>query len=260
MGAQMRSHLVKCSVNENHRAAVTKIIHFGDGYWITADAVGQLKVWDGHNRRLRCLWTSLQEFGKPCDQLAADDRLGVIVASFHGGEIGIWSGIDLDVNGWHANVRTNPIPPFIEAATHLDESRGPDPILIIDPASTRSRIILLFGGYRSTLAQFSKLEISLTETDLDVRHTVYSDCVEAALLAVAPSFKAAIDETDFVISGDLIGAVSVWNWGKTSNQGTVGSLKSWVAHGDGGISEIEVGDSIFVTGRFVDHSRPGLPS
>jgi hypothetical protein len=253
-GAQIRSHLSVCTDDEKHRHMVTKVVHLADGHWATTDTVGQLKVWEGRNKKLRCLWTSPPNIGHPIEQIVANLQLGLLITSCVGDEIVIWTGMEPETPNWQEPVRSISIRPSFQdplSMTPGDLAIKSPPVLSLEPNASKTRFVLLFAGYRSQFPEFSKIEVVLTESSANTTWTRFSDSIETAILAIAPSFRAASDETDFIISGDAWGGLAVWNWKTSSYNHAARSLKSWISQGDGGISQISVDDSIFVTGRRV---------
>ena len=236
-GRRTSAELVRCDVSEEHEGAVLDAL-WGDGssgVMITAGADGRVKVWDA--KRVRCVWSSEKRLRglipDACVKVTAAMPRGYVVGILKSGEIVFWTGFDLqalavDYTALVQEVRI-PCPAFSQSKDDSNQDVVHDIMsLSSDPHASSPTILVSYQNdpyfYRIRILQNNSIEI-----------TLFGDPQFGPISAITPFFST---NSSFVLTGDYIGCVSVYDW-HASTPSTIGisnsiyPVKKFEAHEDG---------------------------
>ena len=293
------ARFTRCQVDDGHAGDVRCVSFTGreDGLIVSGCSHGQVKLWDA--RRVRCLWTA---FGKregailpdPCVKVEYCAKAKALVASLQGGDIVLWWGFQLQddgIGGQLAIVGTVRALRIAHPAQSTITGGQPVESLFVDCDSSPSKVKILV--HRPDEQYFLRLVVDLPSGF--VTTTRFCDGPIGALTSVRPCFVAqhrgsgltsaaitpvntstsslplnhAADlivsrETSYVLAGDTLGRVCVWNWDVDGSvvakhdsptldrvETQINASRRWEAHDDGAVCAIETNSVVIVTGRFV---------
>lgn len=247
---------VRCNVADKHNGTV---VHTswgaGSNVFVSAGTDGIVKLWDG--KTVRCLWSSDQEEDRsvldPCTKLAFDAEYGTIAVALQNGNIALWVGLAL--------LYASPPVPHPSPPQKIDIPAQFTPImgspyknqsqelatLVIHPHSTTQVSILSHHVddcffYRSNVDLLSR---TVTNT---VR---FGDQYNGAIRSIKPVIAHDAGEASFVLTGDQLGVLSVYNWEENlpTNNASVPPFRRFEAYEDGSsILSIEWNCVVLITG------------
>ncbi|KAK0468153.1 WD40-repeat-containing domain protein, partial [Desarmillaria tabescens] len=221
MGMRSAAKLIRCPVEHEHAGEVTDVV-WDDlaGVVISASKDGTVKVWE--TKKVHCVWSSASKIGiaDPCMKVVSKLSKGCILAGFQSGDIVVWTGYERD--GTVVNdVHETRIPCPVEMTS--DEPMAFPTISGIHVDACDPQAIALLVTYE---AQPYFYRISLAPT-LEV--TKYGDSSCGAITALFSSFTSKPNESSFIVVGDIMGWIGVYDWNSTSRQ----PVRRFEAHSDG---------------------------
>jgi WD40 repeat protein len=295
------ARFMRCRVDDGHAGDVLCVLFAGreDELVVTGCSHGQVKLWDA--RRMRCLWTGFGTregaiLSDPCVKVEYCARAKALVAYLQSRDLVVWWGFQLRADGVggqmaiigsvHALRIAHPVQSTIADGKPVES-------LFVDYDSSPSKVRILV---RHADEQYF-LRFAIDIPSGLVATTRFCDGPIGPLTSLKPCFPtqhrnsglstAAITpvntgtaslplnnaadltasrETSFVLAGDTLGRVCVWNWDAdgsvVENQlldpstpmtvdAQVNSSRKWEAHDDGAVCAIEMNSLVIVTGRFV---------
>lgn len=251
--------LIRCDVNDEHNGAVLA------GLWdegsgmvvITAGADGRVKVWDA--KQVRCVWTSERKENlvpDACVKIAASISQGCVVGTLRSSEIVLWMGFNFQALDTISTTSVSelriPCP-----ASALGSNNVPHDImsLYLDSNASSPTILVNYQNdpyfYRIRVVQENRIEV-----------TAFGDEQFGPISILTPFFSA---DSSFVVTGDHIGCVSVYDWRVSTPPSTPSSaiqpVRKFEAHEDGaGVTALAWNGMTLVTGsaRGATHVWDGL--
>ena len=239
-----------CSIEDKHHGAVL------DAVWgrnsgekglktvnaaLTAAADGRVKLWNAS--RVRCLWTSYVAPGvlvpDPCVKVAAVLERGIIVGAMSSGEVVVWSGLDAYLPDGPLRNRFPPVDeiriprPFhslTNAASEPDAPKHVPTALYVDRCVPILGILIAYDNH----PYFYRLRVDLSSHEVNT--SCFGDASSGHVTAILPSFVRGPDESSFVVAGDRLGCISVYDWetaAPTAPAPAVTAVRKLVAHADG---------------------------
>lgn len=236
-GRRISTELVRCDVNDEHKGAVL------DGLWdgasttvVTAGADGRVKVWDA--KSARCVWTSETKLPSlvpdACVKVAAALLRGYVVGALRSGEIVLWTGFDLKTFGiaFTSSVRevriACPTPAFHSKNDASQDAPHDVKFLYLDSNASCPIILVSYQNdpyfYRIRITQDNNVEVA-----------AFGDAQFGPICILTPFFSTT---SSFVLTGDFIGCVSVYDWqvvipSASTISSSIQPVKKFEAHGDG---------------------------
>ncbi|TFK69207.1 hypothetical protein BDN72DRAFT_840923 [Pluteus cervinus] len=241
------SRFVKCTVSELHDGAVLDVIWDERRQWlVTGGSDSRVKLWIG--KTVRCLWASESPIGPltpdPCVKVASALNIGCIVGAMRSGKVVLWTGFTLDDSLELLMPSSITTYSFIPSTNESQGSRDIT-LLFIDSTAIAPRILV---AYRDDPHVY-RLEPSIEGRTLN--ETLYGDTSFGPISTVAPFFAAA-SESSFILTGDHLGCVSVYDWSTSVSQSVqtpIAPIRKFEAHEDGSsIAAIAWNGTTLVTG------------
>ncbi|KAI0060157.1 hypothetical protein BV25DRAFT_987335 [Artomyces pyxidatus] len=215
-GTRATARLHTSTVEDEHVGAVQDAVWVGDGAaCLTAGADGRIKIWS--TRRFGCVWTSERVTGQPVDPcLKVVESLsnGMLVAGTKRGSLLIYHGFDFSVlhtpgasQGTVHSLTITP-PPFPSGS--VDTGNRGVTTLYLDVRSPTSASILV--GYEDD-PLFYRYTVDLEASRVAV--TAFGDPAAGVNNCMQPAFSFDADETGYIVAGDQLGSISIYDWEAT---------------------------------------------
>ncbi|KZP27980.1 hypothetical protein FIBSPDRAFT_780494 [Athelia psychrophila] len=251
--------LTRCKLEDQHDGVVQDVAWCGINAFITGASDGKVKLWD--SRRVSCIWTSTRQDGTliadPCVKVTGSCSKG-IVGVMQSGNISVWTGLQGMLSDDGPQV---PLPVISEINIPLAQAIGNPRFpstaakvtaLHIDPASSSSHLILL-AAYAEHFP-FHKLHVDLQTKNVST--TPFGEESHGHLTVVKPCFGDKTGEASFIIAGDQLGGVSIYNWNAprpslgdvARDIPAVPALRNFEGHEDGAVTQIAWNSVTLVTG------------
>lgn len=253
--------LTRCKVDDEHGKAVQDAVWCQNNAFVTGALDGRVKLWNATH--VKCVWTSDIKHGSlvadPCLKVASTISQGIVVGAMKSGDIVIWTGLDV----LHFEDVDQPLQPVIS------EIRIPTPMIAIAEISPHEKnvshdimamhldhsvpsTLLMLMAY-SNNPYFYRLRIDLQSRS--VESALFGEGSFGPITAIKPSFADQDGESSFVIVGDQLGCVSVYDWSASPSFGSfndkpssVHPLRKFEAHEDGAVTAITLNSIALVTG------------
>ncbi|KAF8064241.1 WD40-repeat-containing domain protein [Lyophyllum atratum] len=226
--------MVRCDVNEEHVGAVLDAIwdDTSGAIIVTAGADGTIKIWD--SKTVRCLSTFGRREGSlvpdACLKVAISVTQGIISTVTRSGEVVLWMGLELQsLDAFStASLKEVRIPcPVVPISTTTESTIEASHIvssLYIDPYSVVPTILLAYEKD----PHFYRLRIANSGI---VETTTFGNASFGPISTLDPTFSP---ESTFILTGDHIGCVSVYDWSTPSRPtGSIHCVRKFEAHEDG---------------------------
>lgn len=210
--------LVRNKVDDQHEGNVTDVAwDEGKSFFVSGGADGKVKLWDA--KKVECVWTSERQIGTlikdPCARVASVLAKGVIVGAMQSGEIVLWTGFKLESllseeNSSATFIRDIRIPSAVLASPNDQDGPAIPDIssLYIDTSATST--LTLLASYIDH-PYFYRLRVDLESGLVD--HAVFGDNIFFGRIhSLKPFFSSRTTDSNFVITGDSLGCVSVYEW------------------------------------------------
>ncbi|KAF9007023.1 hypothetical protein BDQ17DRAFT_1351263 [Cyathus striatus] len=286
---RISAEMVRCNVGDEHAATVKDIIWSGSGA-VSCSLDGSVKVWEvniGKHLGIKCRWTSSLPPGitlpEPCIKVAACLEKGIVVALLNNGDLRVWTGLkDTQVpsdsretiSTYSDSVLSHyihcPCPP--SPSTELTVFHTPL-ALHIDPI--RSAVLVAYANE----PQFYRVDITkdADNTQERVPITPFGDGKFGVISSILPCFAKNIkkekdydydkeldEDRSFIVVGDKMGVVSVYDWSASTQQYTlprddkgkskslltgISPMRTFEAHTDGSsITSLSWNGTTLITG------------
>ncbi|KAF7967108.1 hypothetical protein HWV62_35873 [Athelia sp. TMB] len=251
--------LTRCQVEDQHDGIVHDATWCGSNSFITGASDGKVKIWE--SRRVSCLWTSARQEGTliadPCIKVTGS--IGqCIVGVMQSGNISVWAGLQdvLSDDGPRLTPPTIseihiPFSHVVAIPRHSNNVSHKITALHVDPVSSSECVIL--AAYAEHFA-FHRLRIDLGTKN--VVSTSFGEESHGHITAIKPCWGEKPGESSFVIAGDLLGCISIYDWSATTpfatdpahNIPSVPARRSFEAHEDGAVTSLAWNSYTLVTG------------
>jgi WD40 repeat protein len=249
--------LTRCKVNDEHAKAVQDAIWFTNSTFVTCSLDGRVKLWDA--KRVMCVWTSDITDGSliadPCVKVAATITQGILVGVMKSGVIAIWTGLEvlLAEDGVQADIPEIRIPSPVVATSERaspDNYPGGDILAIYLQLIAPSKLLIL-AAHRNT-PQFYRLHVDLQSNSTE--SVAFGEESFGYITAIKPMFSDQENESNFVIVGDQLGCISIYDWSASPSSFSDGkapsvpSSRKFEAHEDGAVTAIAWNSITFASG------------
>ncbi|CCL99835.1 uncharacterized protein FIBRA_01859 [Fibroporia radiculosa] len=251
---------VRCKPRECHDGVVLDVAWGMDGVsgseglapFVTGAADGRIKLWNA--KRLACLWTSERKSGlvaDACVKVRMNVSCGIVAGAMESGDVVLWSGLASLLSEEGSGLQTTPHEIRLPAVRKLNTPANSDDLheisalhLTIGPDDTKVSILV---SYRQD-PHFYRLNINLA-TD-EVERLSFGDGSFGSIHSLQPVFAIRKDESDFVIVGDQLGYVGIFDWTAhpTAPASTISPVRRFLAHEDGAVTALSWSTTVFVSG------------
>ena len=264
--------LTRCLIDNEHEGPVWDAIWDGIDLAVTGGADGRVKLWD--TRSMRCLWSSEQQIHDhvidPVVKVtAAVSTKGIIAGCTLNGSVIIFNGFEQIINSnpklhgeWDAleGVYSSVISCSVDSVISREE-RTVTCLCIDNNASPMQPTVLV--AYEGN-THFHKVFLDVgSDCVSSLRIQAFGDESFGAVSCVCPFFATKSDHHSFVLVGDRMGCISVYDWqGKASHAKTaVLPVRRFEAHVNGSaVTAIHWDGTTLITGsaRGETHVFDGL--
>ncbi|KAF7759621.1 hypothetical protein Agabi119p4_11316 [Agaricus bisporus var. burnettii] len=265
--------ITRCSIDDEHGGPVLGATWDGNNLAVTGGGDGRIKIWNPQS--MRCLWTSDQQ---RCD-LAIDPVVkvasalstkGLIIGCTRSGNIVIFTGFagsftpNVKLGRDHDDVESGSVHTFsipCPSTSPIDSRIIAS--LYIDSHASRAEPTLL-AAYENDVHFY---RITLTPDDageLQFHIDTFGDHLFGPLSCVRPFFAYRPDQSSFILTGDRMGGIGVYEWRGGNIDSTKGAIRPFQrieAHADNStITAIHWDGTTLITGssRGTTHVFDGL--
>lgn len=244
------STFMRCAVQDQHEAVVSDVAWSENKTaCISGDFQGVAKVWDA--KGMRCMWTSptnQAQMGRvSCTKVAINAGTGVVAVGYSNGAVTIWSGFGAFAEPIPGSsiceVKIVTAPEYATQA--FNAATKPVLALVIDPTSLAHPRLVVANNYDPLLHRYE-----VHTTLKTVVHTKFGDEASGSVHSVLPCFALRAGERSFVVVGDQLGHISVYDWqaSTSSARSSQHPLKRIEAHDDGAVTALAANATVLVTG------------
>lgn len=238
------AELKRCQVIDAHEGEVSDVV-WGDAQskvFASAGADGCAKLWDAKD--VSCLWTSKVETSAFVRVALAPDQ-GYVVGVVRSGAIHVWTGFTLPAMA-NATITDVVIPCPCPAQAITGEStptRALSALFVDDTAASPTILV----AYRDE-AYFYRMCIGKNVSETEI--TTFGDASFGPISIITPFFSREPNESSFVISGDHIGCINVYDWGVPAHtNAAILPIRKFEAHEDGStVTAIACNGTTLITG------------
>lgn len=250
----------RCKVEDCHDSAVcalawgTEAGQEGPTVFVTGDMHGQVKLWDA--KHMKCIWASLKKEGLErdvCSKIAVNIIQGVVVAAMESNKINIWSklgpvissgqdSLDYVPNG----ITVSPFPAFNASQTPFGAIPQRE-LIELNVSITRDSKLRVFVAYKQDPYLY-RLDVDLATSDIE--RSAFGNGSGGAVTAVKPVFAHQDGESSFVLVGDQLGNICVYDCDARSPVGhaSIAPLHKIDAHEDGAVTALAWNTVVLVSG------------
>ncbi|KAG1816768.1 WD40-repeat-containing domain protein [Suillus subaureus] len=247
------SKLVRCKVEDHHDGVVNEIaLDPAVNRFVSGGADGQVKLWD--TKTVVCLWSS----DKQLQSLVVDPFLkvssaladGIIAGALSSGDIIFWTSSrqvhsdDLSSPASFAQHRI--VSPISKGQLSPQDAFIPKPqptVLRVRRRSQTTAALLI--GY-SDHSFFYRIVVDLTSGKYET--TAFGDPSFGHNSIIEPVFAAQPDDCNFIITGDLLGSVGIYDWDTPQTSSSVVPSRRFEAHEDDAVTALAWSSVVFATG------------
>ncbi|KAF8637159.1 hypothetical protein AX17_003063 [Amanita inopinata Kibby_2008] len=250
---RITTELMRCKLHEEHEGAVS------DSAWddgavtaVTGGVDGRVKLWFADP--LKCIWTSEQQLQglvpDACLKVATvmNQTWGCLAAALKSGEIRLWLGFELQetqVSTTGVRQIRIPCPLQVSNQTHEHPTLLPAISSFHMDASNESVSILI--AYKDNPYFY---RIRVRNDDGRVETITFGDPSFGPISSMLPLFATQPGEVSFVITGDFLGCISIYDWNASRiPDHPVYPVRKFEAHEDGSpITAITWNEATLMTG------------
>lgn len=281
----------RCALRDVHGARVEHLVFAHDGQtFVSGGFDGAVKLWS--TKGLRVLWMQLngtERDPEPVQDLAYHSDSGSVAAALRSGPVLLWTGLvtptdnSVTTSVRHRHSLSIPsmatssnasVPPVVKISLHASPS---DLNIVVHcekdkyfhrVSVNRAVLVTQEGTAQPNLpytrtrygdGPLSSLTTIKTVLAMDklITHVIAPPApVTSPLGLLAASLPEPVDrkESSFVVGGDELGRVCIWDWDAATCVSADGSIevsssKRLEAHNNGAVCAIEVSPLVLVTGR-----------
>ncbi|TFY68099.1 hypothetical protein EVJ58_g1187, partial [Rhodofomes roseus] len=226
----------------------------GPSAFATGDAHGQVKLWDV--KQMKCVWTSIEKDGLErdvCAKLVVDVTRGMVVAAMESNKIIVWSGLRPVLIGEREVLDHGPTELTIAPFPAFNATQTPAgfvplrELLDIHVSAPRDGEVGLLVAYKHDPYLY-RIDVDITTSDIE--RFALGDGSAGSVTVVKPVFATQESETSFVLVGDQLGCISIFDWdGSTSTSKTsIAPLRKLDAHEDGAVTALAWNTIVLTSG------------
>ncbi|KAG1740587.1 hypothetical protein EDB19DRAFT_1707721 [Suillus lakei] len=235
------SKLIRCKVEDHHDGVVNEIaLDPVVSRFVSGGADGQVKLWD--TKTVVCLWSS----DKQLQSLVVDPFLkvssaladGIIVGALNSGDIILWTSSEQvhsdDFSSSASFAQHRIMWPISKERSSPQDAVIPKPqptVLCVRRHSQTTAALLI--GY-SDHPFFYRVIVDLTSGKYET--TAFADSSFGCNSIVEPVFATQPDDCNFIITGDLLGFVGIYDWDTPQTSSFVVPARRFEAQEDGACS------------------------
>ncbi|KZT05066.1 uncharacterized protein LAESUDRAFT_656559 [Laetiporus sulphureus 93-53] len=250
---------VRCRLDECHEGTVRDIAWTSTECptaFVTGATDGRMKLWDA--KRVNCLWTSEKSpslIADPCIKVAIDSAHGVVVGVMESNEIVVWSGVNSCVSDEQGKVAHSDHPHKV-CISRTRNNGVSVPSNEVHPSRELSELRLTFSrnGQLSILTShknecyFERIIVELSTAA--VEYVAFGDTSSGYITSLNPVFATQDEESSFVIVGDKLGCISIFDWDARPDpvKGTVLPYQKFEAHEDGAVTALAWNPIVLISG------------
>jgi WD40 repeat protein len=195
------SRLVRCTVSEQHNAQVSDVVWTPDqALCVTGAADGTVKLWDA--KEVRCFWTSPKHEGpevpSPYVKVAINVSSGVVAGAKANGEITAWA---VDFSKGVPSVGRN-----VSIPSPQEGSKVVPTTLSIDTSDAKPVLLITFTDDRYLY------RVNLDFSTGTFQRAAFGEESSGAIRSVYAAFAKKEGESSFVVSGDQMGFMRIFDW------------------------------------------------
>jgi WD40 repeat protein len=247
------SKLVRCKVEDQHDGVVNEIaLDPAVSQFVSGGADGQVKLWD--TKTVVCLWSS----DKQIQSLVVDPFLkvssaladSIIVGALNSGDILLWtSSRDFYSDGFSSQTsfaQHRIVSPISKGQLSPQDAFVPKPqpsVLHVRRHSQTTAALLI--GY-SDHPFFYRVVVDLTSGKYET--TTFGDPSFGNSSIVEPILATQPDDCSFIITGDIVGSVSIYDWDTPQTSTSVIPTRRFEAHEDGAVTALAWSSVVLATG------------
>ncbi|TFK47122.1 hypothetical protein OE88DRAFT_1666411 [Heliocybe sulcata] len=246
-GSRAAAKYARCKAAERHEGVVDNVIWDSSmpsrPVIVTGSSDGRVKVWDA--REFRCVWTSAAQdlpVPDPCVKIASNISSGLVVCLARSGDVHVWTGVTSlpETTQSIRHFRVTPPAPTKPVENYDHNTVAVDPRALNGSATSA---ILLSRDESSSFQRITfKAETGQTEW------TTFGDDDTGTICCVYPSFSTKPGEASFVIVGDDLGYIRIFDWNASSSSSAIPAYKQFEAHDDGPVTAISWNNIALATG------------
>ncbi|KAG2357475.1 WD40-repeat-containing domain protein [Suillus spraguei] len=245
--------LVECKVEDQHDGIVNEIAWDPTvSRFVSGGADGQVKLWD--SKTVACLWSS----DKQLESLVVDPFLkvssaladGIIAGALSSGDIILWTSSQQvhseDFSSPASFVQHRIASPISKGQPFPQDAFIPKPqptVLCVCRHSQTTAALLI--GYSDHLF-FYRVFVELTSGKYET--TAFGDPSFGYNSIVEPIFAAQPGDCSFIITGDLLGSVGIYDWDTPQTSSSVVPARRFEAYEDSAVTALAWSSVVFATG------------
>ena len=248
------SKLTRCRLDDEHEGSVQDLFWVpGADAFVSAALDGKVKLWD---RGVKCVWTSDREGGLVADSFvkvtAIISGASIVIAGAKpSGDMVVWTGLS-----------PSPAEESPQSLSPVSLIRIQSPVTDAEEAQGHAikaiHLRIEADNRLSILTQYENHSFSYrTRVDLTsrtVNHIQFGDEPIGSVSAMKQSFSVNSKESSFIIVGDTLGCISIYDWDgvpdftSSCKYPTVRATCKFEAHEDGAVTAIAANTNIIATG------------
>jgi WD40 repeat protein len=251
--------LTRCKVDDEHEGAVQDAIWCTTNVFVTGALDGRVKLWDA--KHVKCIWASDIKEGSlvpdPCVKVTSLASKGIVVGAMKSGDIVVWTGLQAIfaedapqlVQPIISEIRiSSPVRDATEPASRENGSAHDIMVMYLDHSAPSKHLILV--AYTNS-PYFHRLCLDVPSNS--VESVQFGEEPFGSITAIKHSFSKQEGESSFVIVGDQLGCISIYDWNASPSGGSlklpsVHASRKFEAHEDGSVTAIAYDSTTLVSG------------
>ncbi len=233
--------LRRCLIDDEHDGPVLGATWDNQELAVTSGVDGRIKLWN--TRTMRCLWTSeRQQRDLVTDSIikvaSAVVTKGIIIGCMRSGDIFVARGFEFSDSDMGAQVAESSIQSFAIPCPVNSSPPTPQTVtsLYIDESSSRSCPTLLVA-YENDAHLYKVSLVMWTASEPQFQVDTFGDNSFGQISCVSPFFAAGKNQYSFVLVGDRMGCVNVYDWrmeaaAGSAEKGPIHPVRRFEAHDD----------------------------
>lgn len=247
------SKLVRCKVEDQHDGVVNEIaLDPAISQFVSGGADGQVKLWD--TKTVVCLWSS----DKQIQSLVVDPFLkvssaladGIIVGALNSGDILLWtSSRDFYSDGFSSQTsfaQHRIVSPISKGQPSPQDAFVPKPqpsvLRVRRHSQTTAALLIAYSDHPF----FYRVVVDLTSGKYET--TTFGDPSFGNSSIVEPILATQPDDCSFIITGDILGSVGIYDWDTPQTSTSVIPTRRFEAHEDGAVTALAWSSVVLATG------------
>ncbi|KZT25076.1 hypothetical protein NEOLEDRAFT_1066254 [Neolentinus lepideus HHB14362 ss-1] len=247
-GSRAAAKYARCKVGELHDGVVDNVIWDSSvssrPFIVTGSSDGCVKLWDA--KEFRCLWTSEKQdlsVPDPCVKIASNVALGVVVSLARSGDVFVWTGMTSLLDQTPRPIEHIRITPPVKTTPVQDYDYN---VVAVDPVVSEASAGFSILLSRDASPSFHRINVGAKNGRTE--WVTFGDATTGSIRCIYPSFAAKAEESSFVIVGDDLGYIRIYDWNFSSSSSAIPAYKQFEAHDDGPIAAISWNTVVLATG------------